>query len=84
MAGLEVAPTNFLERIPLAVSTSIMLVVGTVFWTVLQQLFFRKAHEPPMVFHWFPLIGSAVTYGQDPVKFFSTCQAKVCLENLSA
>ncbi|MCJ1415336.1 Sterol 14-alpha demethylase [Xylographa parallela] len=76
MAGLEVAPTNFLERIPLAVSTSIMLVVGTVFWTVLQQLFFRKAHEPPMVFHWFPLIGSAVTYGQDPVKFFSTCQAK--------
>ncbi|MCJ1431191.1 Lanosterol 14-alpha-demethylase, partial [Xylographa pallens] len=76
MASLEVAPMSFLGRIPLAVSTSLMLVIGTVFLTVLQQLFFRKTHEPPMVFHWFPLIGSAVTYGQDPVKFFSTCQAK--------
>ncbi len=30
-----------------------------------------------MVFHWFPIIGSAVTYGMDPIKFFRDCRDKV-------
>ncbi|KAF2015890.1 lanosterol 14-alpha-demethylase [Aaosphaeria arxii CBS 175.79] len=37
---------------------------------VLCQLLFKSPNEPPLVFHWFPLIGSTVTYGIDPVKFF--------------
>ncbi|KAK0631815.1 cytochrome P450 51 [Immersiella caudata] len=42
----------------------------SVFVNVLQQALFRNPNEPPVVFHWFPLIGSTVTYGMDPPKFF--------------
>jgi hypothetical protein len=45
---------------------------------VLQQLLFRNPTEPPMVFHWVPLIGSTIAYGIDPYKFFFKCRAKVC------
>ncbi|KAF2112475.1 eburicol 14 alpha-demethylase-like protein [Lophiotrema nucula] len=37
---------------------------------VLKQLLFKKPNEPPMVFHWFPVIGSTITYGMDPYRFF--------------
>lgn len=44
---------------------------------VLKQLLFKSANEPPVVFHWFPVVGSTVTYGMDPYKFFFDCRAKV-------
>ena len=44
---------------------------------VLQQTFLGKSNHPPVVFHWLPFIGSTVTYGIDPFKFFFECQAKV-------
>jgi sterol 14alpha-demethylase len=44
---------------------------------VAQQLLFRNPNEPPLVFHWFPLIGSTVTYGMDPPTFFKEMRAKV-------
>jgi len=44
---------------------------------VLNQIFFKNPNEPPMVFHWFPLIGSTITYGMDPPKFFQQNRAKV-------
>jgi hypothetical protein len=43
---------------------------------VLQQLLLKKANEPPVVFHWLPVIGSTVTYGMDPYKFFFANQKK--------
>ncbi|RKF83358.1 Eburicol 14-alpha-demethylase [Golovinomyces cichoracearum] len=43
---------------------------------VLKQLLFRNPHEPPVVFHWFPVIGNAITYGIDPYRFFFDCKAK--------
>lgn len=43
----------------------------------LQQTLLRNQNEPPVVFHWLPLIGSTVTYGIDPFKFFFECQSKV-------
>lgn len=43
---------------------------------VLNQLLFKNANEPPVVFHWFPVIGSTVTYGIDPLKFFFDCKEK--------
>ncbi|KAH0491331.1 hypothetical protein MKX07_002687 [Trichoderma sp. CBMAI-0711] len=43
---------------------------------VLQQLLFKNPNEPPMVFHWFPFIGSTVIYGMDPPKFFRDNRAK--------
>lgn len=44
---------------------------------VLKQLLFKNPNEPPMVFHWFPIIGSTVTYGMEPYKFFFENRAKV-------
>lgn len=48
-----------------------------IFTYVLLQVSFKPTNEPPLVFHWFPFIGSTITYGIDPFKFFSDCQAKV-------
>jgi hypothetical protein len=38
----------------------------------------RKGSEPPLVFHWVPFIGSTITYGIDPYKFFFNCREQVC------
>lgn len=45
---------------------------------VLRQLLFNSPYRPPVVFHWFPFIGSTVRYGIDPYKFFLSCREKVC------
>jgi len=50
--------------------------VVTVVLNVLQQLLFRNPNEPPMVFHWFPVIGNTIMYGMDPYGFFFQCRAK--------
>ena len=55
----------------------------TVLANVFQQTLLKRSNEPPVVFHWLPVIGSTVTYGIDPFKFFFKCQAKVCIRNLS-
>lgn len=52
--------------------------LATIALHVLRQLFFYKKNEPPVVFHWFPFIGSTVTYGMDPLSFFISCKEKVC------
>ena len=49
----------------------------TVVLNVLNQLLFKNPNEPPVVFHWFPVIGSTITYGMDPPRFFKENRAKV-------
>lgn len=44
---------------------------------VAQQLLFKNPNEPPVVFHLFPIIGSTVTYGMDPPRFFVENRNKV-------
>lgn len=44
---------------------------------VLSQLLFKNPHEPPLVFHLVPFIGSSISYGMDPYQFFSACREKV-------
>lgn len=44
---------------------------------VLQQLY-KRPNEPPVVFHYVPIIGSAIAYGMNPFNFFFECQKKVC------
>jgi len=61
-------------QIGIVVATTLFL---TVFLNVLQQVLFRNPNEPPVVFHWFPLIGSTVTYGMDPPRFFDENRKKV-------
>ncbi|VBB71805.1 Putative cytochrome P450 E-class, group IV [Podospora comata] len=53
----------------IGVATATFVVVAVVL-NVLKQVLFKSPNEPPMVFHWFPLIGSTITYGMDPPKFF--------------
>lgn len=44
---------------------------------VLRQLLFRGSKtEPPLVFHYVPFIGSTISYGIDPYKFFFSCREK--------
>jgi len=45
------------------------------------QILPRKATEPPTVFHWFPVIGSTISYGANPTGFLSECQKKVSTTN---
>lgn len=45
---------------------------------VFRQLLPRKKSEPPLVFHWIPFIGNAVSYGMDPLTFYQQCQKKAC------
>jgi hypothetical protein len=44
---------------------------------VLNQLLFKNPNEPPIVFHWFPILGNTIFYGMDPYTFFFDCRAKV-------
>lgn len=52
-------------------------IVLSVVLNVLNQILFANPNEPPVVFHWFPIIGSTITYGMDPYGFFFDCRAKV-------
>lgn len=71
LSGLEPSPAVLiLSVLPSFLVLAIVL-------NVLHQLLFKNPTEPPVVFHWIPFIGSTVTYGIDPYKFFFTCRAKV-------
>jgi hypothetical protein len=52
--------------------------VLAVVYNVLAQLLLKNPNEPPVVFHWLPVIGNTVMYGMDPYRFFFECRAKVC------
>ena len=67
-------------------SNSVLIVGGilslfliAVIFNVLGQLLVKDPNEPPLVFHWVPFIGSTVTYGIDPYKFFFSCREKVLI-----
>ncbi len=64
------------SQVGVAVASFLFL---SVFLNVLNQVLFRNPNEPPVVFHWFPLIGSTITYGMDPPRFFKENRAKVSL-----
>ncbi|KAI1735965.1 cytochrome P450 51 [Xylaria scruposa] len=52
------------------------LLLLSVILNVLQQILFKNPNEPPLVFHWFPVIGSTITYGMDPPRFFKENRKK--------
>ncbi|KAK1781058.1 cytochrome P450 [Copromyces sp. CBS 386.78] len=61
------------SQIGVAVASFLFVAVAI---NVLQQFLFKKPNEPPLVFHWFPLIGSTITYGMDPPRFFKENREK--------
>ena len=58
------------------------VIIIAVVLNVLRQILFKNPNEPPVVFHWFPFIGSTISYGIDPYKFFFNCRAKVCYTSI--
>ncbi|KAK1972671.1 cytochrome P450 [Colletotrichum eremochloae] len=48
----------------------------SVILNVASQILFKNSNEPPVVFHWFPFIGSTVVYGMDPPAFFKANREK--------
>lgn len=65
-------------------STSVLIAGGivsffviAVIFNVFGQLLVKDPNEPPLVFYWVPFIGSTITYGIDPYKFFFSCREKV-------
>nr|APL96696.1 CYP51 [Parastagonospora nodorum] len=56
-------------------------IVLSVVLNVLKQLLWKDPTAPPVVFHLFPIIGSTVTYGIDPYKFFFAQQKKKAQAN---
>ena len=53
------------------------LAIVAIIYNALSQLLFKNPTEPPLVFHWLPFIGSTITYGIDPYRFFFSCREKV-------
>ncbi|KAI5116400.1 hypothetical protein M0805_005868 [Coniferiporia weirii] len=50
-----------------------LVVLLNVIWQLIKP---KDPSLPPVVFHWFPVIGSAVSYGNDPINFFLKCREK--------
>jgi sterol 14-demethylase len=83
MGLLESITDRFAEQVSqrgigivVAASFAAFLVLAVVL-NVLSQLLFKNPNEPPVVFHWFPIIGSSITYGIHPYKFFFENRKKV-------
>ncbi|KNG52896.1 hypothetical protein TW65_09276, partial [Stemphylium lycopersici] len=58
------------------IASSLALCVAYVAANIIHQLLFSNTKEPPVVFHWLPWVGSAITYGRDPYKFLFAARAK--------
>ena len=84
MAILTVFPSIVSSHAWNVVVVVAFIISLTILANALQQTLLKKANEPPVVFHWLPVIGSTVTYGIDPFKFFFRCQAKVRIDMIHA
>ncbi|KAI0541868.1 cytochrome P450 [Xylaria digitata] len=54
----------------------LVAVLSSIFINVIRQCLPRPKSEPPLVFHWLPIIGNAIEYGIDPFDFYRRCRAK--------
>ncbi|KAF8348812.1 lanosterol 14-alpha-demethylase [Amanita rubescens] len=75
-------PDSWVNMLPQSKSRLALLVflyspVAVIFFNVVWQLVRpRKVNEPPVVFHWLPFLGSATSYGNQPLEFFFKCREK--------
>ena len=84
--GVIAAVSEFLRGLLSYNSAGLVVAVGifslaivAIIYNALSQLLFKNPNEPPLVFHWLPFIGSTITYGIDPYRFFFSCREKVLL-----
>ncbi|KAF8071865.1 lanosterol 14-alpha-demethylase [Lyophyllum atratum] len=57
----------------LILNTPVIAILLNVLWQFIAP---RKATDPPVIFHWLPVVGSAVSYGNDPMSFLFACREK--------
>jgi hypothetical protein len=69
-SAIEWTPLAYLAAFGTALTAIVLL-------NILQQLVWKNPTDPPLVFHLFPIIGSTITYGMQPVKFFEKNKKKV-------
>ncbi|QBZ63616.1 hypothetical protein PoMZ_05301 [Pyricularia oryzae] len=55
---------------------ALLFIIGSIILNFIWQQLPRPKSEPPLVFHWLPFIGNAVSYGMDPYRFYSQCREK--------
>lgn len=81
--GLIAVVAGPLQNLAAAIPTwQLVLLATTAFvltaivLNIVKQVLFKNPNEPPVVFHIVPFLGSTVTYGIDPFKFFFACKEK--------
>ncbi|KAI0399004.1 cytochrome P450 [Xylaria palmicola] len=62
----------FLGILAYAIGAFLILILAN----LLYQQLPRSKSEPPLVFHWVPFIGNAISYGSDPCRFYAQCRNK--------
>ncbi|KAH9478634.1 Lanosterol 14-alpha demethylase [Psilocybe cubensis] len=72
----QLAPQRWTDIRSLLLLLFCLPLVAIVLNVVRQLILPRRSTDPPVVFHWVPFIGSAIAYGNDPVKFLLDCQQK--------
>lgn len=55
---------------------SIILIAPFIYNIIFQLLYSLRKDRAPLVFYWVPWLGSAVSYGMEPYKFFENCRKK--------
>lgn len=86
MSGLEsivdkanILLTDYLNvflDLSLPIKVSIVVFIPFLYNVVWQLYCALRTDRVPLVFHWIPWFGSAVTYGMQPYEFFENCRAK--------
>ncbi|KDN69988.1 putative cytochrome P450 51 [Colletotrichum sublineola] len=73
MAGFKLIVLSWAYAGSLTLAALLLLII---LLNLLWQQLPRPKSEPPLVFHWLPFIGNAVSYGMDPFSFYSQCREK--------
>nr|UYB00996.1 cytochrome P450 51a [Colletotrichum truncatum]UYB01002.1 cytochrome P450 51a [Colletotrichum truncatum]UYB01008.1 cytochrome P450 51a [Colletotrichum truncatum]UYB01010.1 cytochrome P450 51a [Colletotrichum truncatum] len=69
--------SSILAFVAHAATYAVALSALAIIVNVLRQLLLpRKKSEPPLIFHWIPFIGNAVSYGTNPFEFYRECRRK--------
>ncbi|KAK9462741.1 cytochrome P450 [Lipomyces oligophaga] len=76
MIGMD-ACKDMMATLPVGPGALVAIaLVAIVLLNALRQVLFKNPHNPPVVFYWIPVFGSAATYGMDPYKFFEDNRKK--------
>ncbi|CAN3354768.1 lanosterol 14-alpha demethylase [Diutina catenulata] len=76
LADYVVSATTAFLALSTAQQLSILVGVPFIYHLLWQFVYSLRKDRAPLVFHWIPWVGSAVTYGMRPYEFFEECRLK--------